>query len=69
MDQFLESLPILSKADIPNDSSCPICLVPFEEILNNATLEDSVAGVTKLECAHLFCRYEYVLLLQVEPEI
>lgn len=66
--QFIRDLPILPKDQIPVEDSCPICLVPFTEILKG--LEDAVEpgaededgderGVTKLEeCGHIFCRRE-----------
>ncbi|THV08608.1 hypothetical protein K435DRAFT_833028 [Dendrothele bispora CBS 962.96] len=62
VQQFLESLPVLSKSEIPQQESCPICLVPFEDVLNDATIDDSVSGVTKLDttCGHVFCRKDIV---------
>ncbi|KAF7776690.1 hypothetical protein Agabi119p4_5083 [Agaricus bisporus var. burnettii] len=59
--QFAEKLPILSKDDIPLEDHCPICLVPFLEILSltRDTLDDP--GVTKLEgCGHIFCRRDLI---------
>lgn len=62
--QFAEKLPILSKDDVPLEDHCPICLVPFLEILSltRDTLDDP--GVTKLEgCGHIFCRRESVVFV------
>lgn len=71
VNQFTRDLPVLSKDQIPLEDNCPICLVPFLEILNtpqdskpnssSTSLEDD-AGVTKLEgCGHIFCRRELVI--------
>ncbi|KAH9900036.1 hypothetical protein C8Q73DRAFT_681852 [Cubamyces lactineus] len=63
----ISRLPILQKDEIPSEESCPICLIPFEAILENNATEgasegepverDETAGVTKLvACGHIFCR-------------
>ncbi|KAJ7638770.1 hypothetical protein FB45DRAFT_411429 [Roridomyces roridus] len=48
---FVNSLPILSSNDLDVHDSCPICLLSFDSVL-----EDDQDGVTKLPCAHIFCR-------------
>jgi hypothetical protein len=66
----LASLPVLSKDDVPLDDSCPICLIPFQSVLDEKAGEagcESVdagcdSGVTKLVgCGHIFCRKEWVI--------
>ena len=63
----ISRLPHLSKGEIPLQESCPICLTPFDTILENVAAEDASegvpleqdekAGVTKLvACGHIFCR-------------
>lgn len=63
----ISRLPALTKADIPIEDSCPICLNPFDAILDGKTREelggegtpnfDEPAGVTKLVgCGHIFCK-------------
>ncbi|KAL7282266.1 hypothetical protein ACG7TL_003735 [Trametes sanguinea] len=62
----ISRLPRLTKDAVPIDDSCPICLNPFDAILQpkaeEATAEeppemDELAGVTKLvDCGHIFCR-------------
>ena len=62
----ISRLPALTKADIPAEDSCPICLNPFDAILDGKTREelgeggadpDESIGVTKLVgCGHLFCK-------------
>ena len=61
----ISRLPILTKAEIPPEDSCPICLNPFDAILegndqaeaSGAPESDETAGVTKLVgCGHVFCR-------------
>ncbi|KAF9452506.1 hypothetical protein P691DRAFT_223682 [Macrolepiota fuliginosa MF-IS2] len=64
--QFIQNLPLLPKDQIPVEDNCPICLVPFIEILNDP--DESTAdgpegencgekGITRLEvCGHIFCR-------------
>ena len=67
----ISRLPALTKADIPSEESCPICLNPFNDILNDMAPPDSTAdpgvkmddmeGVTKLVgCGHIFCKPWYV---------
>ena len=67
----ISRLPALKKADIPIDDSCPICLNPFEAILDGKTLEEfggegvpdseELVGVTKLVgCGHMFCKAWFV---------
>lgn len=55
ISRVLESLPVLTAKDIPDDEdSCPICLTPFSYLFLDS-------GVTKLvACDHIFCRKEYV---------
>ena len=62
----ISRLPALSKDEIPLDDSCPICINPFEAILDGKAREglgeespqdDELAGVTKLVgCGHIFCK-------------
>ncbi|KAI1786686.1 hypothetical protein LXA43DRAFT_1032914 [Ganoderma leucocontextum] len=63
----ISRLPVLTKAEIPIDDSCPICLNPFDAILDGKVREelggqggpgsDESAGVTKLvSCGHIFCK-------------
>ncbi|CDO71385.1 hypothetical protein BN946_scf184908.g143 [Trametes cinnabarina] len=62
----ISRLPVLTKADIPIEDSCPICLNPFDAILEPKAADgavesppeaDELAGVTKLvACGHIFCR-------------
>ncbi|PIL36958.1 hypothetical protein GSI_00650 [Ganoderma sinense ZZ0214-1] len=59
----ISRLPALTKADIPVEDSCPICLNPFDAILDGKTREElgeggpESAGVTKLVgCGHVFCK-------------
>ncbi|KAI0326682.1 hypothetical protein GY45DRAFT_1328644 [Cubamyces sp. BRFM 1775] len=63
----ISRLPHLSKGEIPLQESCPICLTPFDTILENEAAGDASegvpleqgekAGVTKLvACGHIFCR-------------
>ncbi|KAI9069244.1 hypothetical protein FKP32DRAFT_1587046 [Trametes sanguinea] len=64
----ISRLPTLTKDDVPIDDSCPICLNPFDAILQPKAGEatgdseeppelDELAGVTKLvDCGHVFCR-------------
>ncbi|KAI0723108.1 hypothetical protein C8Q76DRAFT_721605 [Earliella scabrosa] len=62
----ISRLPVLSKDEIPLDDSCPICINPFEAILDGKAREglgeespqdDELAGVTKLVgCGHIFCK-------------
>ncbi|KXN83673.1 hypothetical protein AN958_00814 [Leucoagaricus sp. SymC.cos] len=69
--QFIRDLPVLPKEQVPLEDACPICLVPFLEILKDediARKEDTLrdeekeaegteTGVTKLDdCGHIFCR-------------
>ena len=64
----IAALPSLTHQDVPLDDSCPICLVPFVQILQGldhaespdaAVEEPSACGITKLPgCGHLFCRKE-----------
>ena len=63
----ISRLPALTKEQIPVDDSCPICLNPFDAILDGKAREeleadptpdsDDLAGVTKLVgCGHVFCK-------------
>ncbi|KAI0751562.1 hypothetical protein C8Q80DRAFT_1157952 [Daedaleopsis nitida] len=62
----IDRLPALTKDDIPLDDSCPICINPFDAILDGkareglgeeAPQDDELAGVTKLVgCGHVFCK-------------
>ncbi|TBU48996.1 hypothetical protein BD309DRAFT_948271 [Dichomitus squalens] len=63
----ISRLPSLTKEQIPTDDPCPICLNPFDSILDGKTREelggdpapdsDDLAGVTKLVgCGHIFCK-------------
>ncbi|RPD80671.1 hypothetical protein L226DRAFT_116675 [Lentinus tigrinus ALCF2SS1-7] len=65
----INRLPILVKEEIPLEDSCPICINPFEAVLEGKAHEglgeaspgesdvDELAGVTKLVgCGHIFCR-------------
>ena len=68
VQRAISRLPTLKKDEIPSEESCPICLTPFDAILeDNATVDgspegepskqDETAGVTKLvACGHIFCR-------------
>lgn len=63
VNQFVRDLPVLPKDQVPLEDGCPICFVPFLEILEgtgDATDEEGGdRGVTKLEgCGHIFCRKE-----------
>jgi hypothetical protein len=64
--QFARDLPVLSHDQVPLDDYCPICLVPFLEILGPARDGQDDPGVTKLEgCGHIFCRRESVFSVTV----
>jgi len=55
---FIQDLPVLSKEQVPLEDNCPICLLPFLEILQDKG-DDEENGLTKIEgCGHLFCRRE-----------
>ncbi|KAJ3788450.1 hypothetical protein GGU11DRAFT_204590 [Lentinula aff. detonsa] len=56
INKFIGSLPTYIDTDgVPEDICCPICLLSFKEILEDAPL----AGVTMLpSCQHFFCRHE-----------
>jgi len=55
---FIQDLPVLSKEQVSLEDNCPICLVPFLEILQ-VKEDDEENGITKIEgCGHLFCRKE-----------
>ncbi|KAF9075883.1 hypothetical protein BDP27DRAFT_1314667 [Rhodocollybia butyracea] len=57
INNFIETLPHLAKGHVPEDLSCPICLVSFEDIFNDVSTENSFGGVTQLpSCKHIFCR-------------
>lgn len=70
IEQAISGLPTLSKAEVPVDDNCGICLQNFGaivdgEVQNEGSLEleggETVAlsGVTKLAgCGHIFCRLE-----------
>ncbi|EGN93086.1 hypothetical protein SERLA73DRAFT_163758 [Serpula lacrymans var. lacrymans S7.3] len=56
-------LPQVSAEDIPQDESCPICLLSFAKILSEeqelegAGDEAEEKGITRLtSCGHMFCR-------------
>ncbi|KAI0650250.1 hypothetical protein C8Q79DRAFT_942822 [Trametes meyenii] len=63
---IISRLPTLTKNEIPFEDACPICLNPFDLILEGKAAEavgpqtpeaDNGAGVTKLvACGHVFCR-------------
>ncbi|KAF5363304.1 hypothetical protein D9756_000670 [Leucocoprinus leucothites] len=69
---FIQDLPVLPREQIPLEDNCPICLLPFVEILQDEEestekgLEEKegdkeVGGITKLEeCGHIFCRRDLV---------
>jgi hypothetical protein len=64
--QFAQELPTLSQDQVPLDDYCPICLVPFLEILSPARDTQDDPGVTKIEgCGHIFCRRESVVPVTV----
>ncbi|KAJ7904467.1 hypothetical protein B0H14DRAFT_3421245 [Mycena olivaceomarginata] len=52
---FIDSLPVLGKEDVDIADSCPICLVSLESLLADSE-PGTEEGVTKLNCAHIFCR-------------
>jgi len=55
---FIQDLPVLSKEQVPLEDNCPICLLPFLEILQDKG-DDEENGITKIEgCGHFFCRRE-----------
>ncbi|KAG6861002.1 hypothetical protein C0995_005022 [Termitomyces sp. Mi166 len=63
ISRVLESLPVLTAKDIPDDEdSCPICLTPFSSLfLDNI----DGSGVTKLAaCNHIFCRKDLTQWIQ-----
>ena len=54
----IQDLPVLSKEQVPLEDNCPICLLPFLEILQDKG-DDEENGITKIEgCGHFFCRRE-----------
>ncbi|KAJ7179946.1 hypothetical protein C8R43DRAFT_1117287 [Mycena crocata] len=55
---FVDSLPYLSKNELGNDDSCPICLSSFDSLLADSVRGGNAddCGVTKLGCGHIFCR-------------
>lgn len=65
----IQRLPVLTKDEIPQDDSCPICINTFEAIMDGKAREglgeespkdDELAGVTKLVgCGHIFCKAWY----------
>ncbi|KAG5715825.1 hypothetical protein E4T56_gene17066 [Termitomyces sp. T112] len=64
ISRVLESLPVLTAEDIPDDEdSCPICLIPFSSLFLDNT--DDNCGVTKLAaCNHIFCRKDLTQWIQ-----
>lgn len=60
---FIQDLPVLPKEQVPREDNCPICLLPFIEILHDedGKGDDEEGGVTKIEgCGHLFCRRDLI---------
>ncbi|KAG7097008.1 hypothetical protein E1B28_004402 [Marasmius oreades] len=59
---FINSLSLLESHQLSEGDFCPICLVPFQDILNEKPIsEDSAIGVTQLEsCGHIFCLKDLV---------
>ncbi|KAE9410445.1 hypothetical protein BT96DRAFT_871338 [Gymnopus androsaceus JB14] len=62
INNFIESLPYLDKDEVPEDSCCAICLIPFEEIFEDVSIDKPLdGGVTQLpSCQHIFCRHDLV---------
>ncbi|KAI0772058.1 hypothetical protein BD413DRAFT_548014 [Trametes elegans] len=63
IQRAISRLPVLSKAEVPQNDPCPICLNPFDTLLDGKPveaapdLESHLTGVTKLvACGHIFCR-------------
>lgn len=67
--QVIHRLPTLNKEEVPEEDSCPICLMSFSSIAEGSVQNDGdlemcgqevqLRGVTKLEgCGHVFCRVE-----------
>ncbi|OBZ77134.1 hypothetical protein A0H81_03717 [Grifola frondosa] len=72
--RIIARLPVLTKKDVPLDDSCPICLNPFDAILEGKVHDEGafageapeaadseLGGITKLEgCGHFFCRADLI---------
>lgn len=56
IDELIANLPHVHPKDVAAEDSCPICLIPFQECYEQQGSEH--AGVTKLDCGHIFCRVE-----------
>ncbi|KAJ3986922.1 hypothetical protein F5890DRAFT_1501268 [Lentinula detonsa] len=62
---FIEALPYIDKHSVPEGVCCPICLVSFEDILEDASAEKPLGGVTMLpSCQHTFCRNDLIEWIQ-----
>ncbi|KAL0577725.1 hypothetical protein V5O48_004274 [Marasmius crinis-equi] len=62
---FINSLSLLKPHQLSDDDFCPICFIPFTDLLDEqpTTSEESIIGVTKLEsCGHVFCMKEHKFL-------
>ncbi|KAL0070808.1 hypothetical protein AAF712_002029 [Marasmius tenuissimus] len=59
---FINSLSLLKPHQLSEDDFCPICFIPFADILNEqSTSKASIIGITKLEsCGHIFCMKDLV---------
>ncbi|KZS98026.1 hypothetical protein SISNIDRAFT_547037 [Sistotremastrum niveocremeum HHB9708] len=73
--RVFNSLPKLSRADLGDNESCPICLIDFSDILDETEASETalgceetasfIQGVTKLEgCGHIFCRQDLHVWIQ-----
>ena len=57
---FINSLTLLKPHQLADDDFCPICFIPFTDILNEPASEEAIIGITRLEsCGHIFCMKEY----------
>ncbi|KAH9849969.1 hypothetical protein C2E23DRAFT_836909 [Lenzites betulinus] len=64
IERTISRLATLPASEVPLEDSCPICLTPFESILEDkgpegteGAIPDADQGITKLEaCGHIFCR-------------
>ncbi|KAK1224396.1 hypothetical protein PQX77_012692 [Marasmius sp. AFHP31] len=59
---FINSLSLLKPHQLSEDDFCPICFIPFTDILNEqSTSKESIIGITRLEsCGHIFCMKDLV---------
>ncbi|KAK7049567.1 hypothetical protein VNI00_005598 [Paramarasmius palmivorus] len=61
--QFIDTLPSLDAEQVTSEECCPICLISFQDLLDEkqTNSNDPWIGITQLAtCKHIFCKKDLV---------